>query len=368
MKTGIQMQDLTTEIKRQQVNKKDFIASNSQVKFTAMTGELEALIDMEDQETHKFSLTDHAHNQLASYLGINRTYYDKMREHEPQLLALNLNQWFSRTEKPFDFNSSNRMVRTLDGKIRAFLSDSYLRIDNYDILIALWPVFSQFPELQFESMNITENHMYLKAVTPKRSVEVRKGDIIQAGITITNSETGDGSFKVVPMTYRLWCLNGATHTEYGQTLKRTHRGAKQALGIQTFRTFGKETLSLLEQALLEEMRNSVRSILSADWLQAVGAKMEKATTLDLTDADKAVEVLTNRKLVSEAEGELILRNYIKHSHNNGETLYGLFNAVTRSAQDESLSYTRATELEALGDKVLDMYGTFAKLERQLANA
>jgi len=357
MKTGIKMTELTTEIKRQQVTKLDFIAPTMSITFTGM-GEFAALIDMGDGNTNRFTITAHAHNQLAAYLGINKTYYQKMLQNEQGLLAVNLNQWFQRTELPNDHGNANRMVRTVDGKIRAFLSDSYLRIDNYDILIALWPVFQEYPDLDFQSVNITENQMYLKVTSPKNTFEVRKGDIVQAGVSITNSETGMGSFKIQPMTYRLWCLNGCTHEERGDTIKRTHRGSVQGVGVQGFRTFSNPRNSILSEEMLTLMQTSVRNVLSGDWMQKIADKMKHATTIHIADPVKAVEILTKRKMVSDAEGDLILQNYLKYSYNNGETLYGLFNAVTRSSQD-SEDYTRATELEALGDTVLDMYHAFA---------
>ena len=366
MKTGIALENLTKEIKRQQAAKLDFIVPNNKVTFTNMGGRFEALIDMGDDTTHRFGLTAHAHNQLASYIGINKNYYQKMLQYESGLLAISLNQWFQRQSPEngekiaLPFGDSNRMVRTLDGNIRAFLSDSYLRIDNYDVMTALWPVFQEFPELQFESVNVTENNFYLKVVSPKKTFEVKEGDIVQAGVVITNSETGTGSFKIQPMTFRLWCLNGCTHAIMGDAIKRTHRGSIQLQGVQQFRAYGKDQYSLLETEMIENIRNSVRNVLSGMWMEHVAEKMQHATTVKIADPEKAVQILTNRKLVSEAEGELIMRNYLKHAYYNGETVYGLFNAVTRSSQDVD-NYTRASELEALGDSVLDMYATFAKV-------
>jgi uncharacterized protein (TIGR00255 family) len=49
-----------------------------------------------------------------------------MLQEDPELLAANVNNWFH--DQP-----QRRMVRTLDGKARAFLSDSYRTIDNLDV-------------------------------------------------------------------------------------------------------------------------------------------------------------------------------------------------------------------------------------------
>ena len=53
-----------------------------------------------------------AHRQIGSALGIPAKYYDKMRAENPELLAQNVNSWFTMTPQ-------KRMVRTLDGNARA---------------------------------------------------------------------------------------------------------------------------------------------------------------------------------------------------------------------------------------------------------
>lgn len=38
--------------------------------------------------------------------------------------------------------------------------------------------------------------MYIKVVTPRLSFEVKKGDIVQGGIVLSNSEVGEGAVKI----------------------------------------------------------------------------------------------------------------------------------------------------------------------------
>ena len=38
------------------------------------------------------------------------------------------------------------MVRTLDGNARAFLSDRYRRLDNYDLLAHVLPMLRELPD------------------------------------------------------------------------------------------------------------------------------------------------------------------------------------------------------------------------------
>lgn len=50
--------------------------------------------------------------------------------------------------------------------------------------------------------------MYIKVVNERIQTEVVPGDIVQAGILISNSEVGMGSVSVKPLIYRLVCTNG----------------------------------------------------------------------------------------------------------------------------------------------------------------
>ena len=50
--------------------------------------------------------------------------------------------------------------------------------------------------------------MYIKVVNPRLQADVVPGDVVQAGVIISNSETGLGSVTIQPLIYRLVCSNG----------------------------------------------------------------------------------------------------------------------------------------------------------------
>ena len=105
------------------------------------------------------------------------------------------------------------MLRTLDGSARAYLSNRYRRIDNIDIAGVTLPILGGLPDIRFESCQITESRMYIKAVNPRLQAEVSPGDIVQAGVIISNSEVGLGSVSIQPLIYRLVCSNGMVVNE-----------------------------------------------------------------------------------------------------------------------------------------------------------
>jgi len=51
---------------------------------------------------------------------------------------------------------------------------------------------------RIESCELTDTRMYIKVVNERIQTEVVPGDIVQAGILISNSEVGMGSVSVKP--------------------------------------------------------------------------------------------------------------------------------------------------------------------------
>ena len=349
MKKGLTIDKLAAEVTRQQNAKRDFVLDTRDLRFNAMTGKLNVMIEQPNGETEIFGLTEDAHQQIGNYLGMNQKYYQKMMIHEPGLLAVNVNQWFQRTEKPF--NAEPRMVRVLDNNMRAFLSNRYQRIDNFDLLSALMPVFQEFPGLRFESSSLTDREMFLKVFWPGNQKEVQKGDVIQAGCVIRNSETGYASTSVKPMSLRLWCLNGATHDEYGA--KKVHRGKRIDVSETSYELFTDETLAMSDKAFIMQIRDLVKSTLQGVWLDTVIRQMQQAQGIPVEDPKVVIQELSKRFLFSDTEQELTLEHFFRDLSQNGQTQYGIFNAVTRMAQDAE-TYERATELEEIGGQILTM--------------
>jgi hypothetical protein len=154
MKAGKTLTELAQELERQSETKKDYIASTESLEMTN-TGEMA----IEGDTRQEFEIADHAHTQISARLDIPAKYYNRMRAQAPKLLAANVNEWFH--QKP-----ERRMVRTLDGRMRAFLSERYRRLDNYDLAAAVLPVLKDMGEgLKIVSTELTASRMYIKALT-----------------------------------------------------------------------------------------------------------------------------------------------------------------------------------------------------------
>ena len=341
MKTALSIQQFTTEINRQQNAKRDFVAPLENIQFSALGGNVRILGLDKDENAPAFGVTEHAHNQLGVYMGMNSKYYDKCLINAPSLLTTNLNHWFQ------DAGQKKMLFRTLDGQVRGFLSDRYQRIDNFDLVQSLFPVFKEFPSLRFESAYLSPDKMYMKIFFPSTTREVKVGDSIMAGITIRNSETGMGSVDVKPMSLRLICLNGAVHDEY--STKRVHRGKRLENNSETYELFTDETLRLSDQAFILQVRDIVRGTMQGVWLDKVVNQMKLAAGIKFDDPKAQVEEVTRKFGLFDDEQELVLSSFFNEADMSA---YGLFNAVTFTAQNKDISYERASELEEIGGEVL----------------
>lgn len=197
MKYGRSLQELAIELDRQAKVKKDYVATAGAMQMTAVNENFDLVIG-----NTPFQLNENAHRQLGLQLKIPAPYYERMRAENPGLLMANVNGWFQQSP------DTRRMVRTLDGTARAILSDRYRRIDNYEVAQTVLPIISEMQGARIESCELTDTRMYIKVVNERIQTEVVPGDIVQAGILISNSEVGMGSVSVKPLIYRLVCTNG----------------------------------------------------------------------------------------------------------------------------------------------------------------
>lgn len=125
MKAGRSLMDLAAELQRQATAKKDFLADTRALTARAASGGI-----VLDGINGGLEIQPTAHAQLADALAIPRTYYDRLLTASPDLLAENVNHWLHA-------EPARKLVRTLDGKARAFLSDRYRPLDNFDLWACL---------------------------------------------------------------------------------------------------------------------------------------------------------------------------------------------------------------------------------------
>jgi hypothetical protein len=264
-----------------------------------------------------------------------------MMDDAPALLSENVNHWFkTQPEK--------RMVRTLDGNARAFLSNRYRTLDNYDLLQSALPILQEH-DCQVVSTEVTESRMYLKALFPKVETEVTKGDVVQAGLVISNSEIGAGSLRVEPLIYRLVCLNGMISNT---SMKKYHVGRGNGTSFEDIQeVLTDKTRQISDAAFWMQVQDIIRAAFNRDLFMGEVEKLRKSTERKITgDPVAAVEELKKQFRFNDRQGSDILQHLIR----GGDlSQWGIANAVTRTATDQA-DYDVATDLERAGGKIVEL--------------
>jgi len=180
--------------------------------------------------------------------------------------------------------------------------------------------------------------------------EVRKGDPIQAGFVISNSEVGMGSVSAFPYLVRLACLNGAVYQDFGK--RKYHIGRAGGNGEEdAYELFTDETLKADDEAFWLKMRDIVLACIEESRFEVIIDRMRQIDGVRLEDPVHAVAEISNKYALTEAEQNGVLRQLIEGGI--GMTGYGLSNAVTALA-GELEDYDRATELETIGANIITL--------------
>lgn len=339
MKQGRALSEVLTELQRQNAAKQDYIGTAEAFRLDDNGSTFRIGDD------HSFGTTQLFHRQVASALGIPAKYYDMMQKHKPDLLADNVNTWFSD-------KGNSYMVRTLDygtGQVaRALLSDRYRRIDNLEIASAILPLFAGQNGMEVMSCEVTENRMYIKIVNHRLEMAC-VGDIVQAGVIISNSEVGLGAVSVQPLIYTLACTNGMICPSYGE--RRTHVGRASKATDDGYEIYSDETREADDRAFMLKLRDATLAAIEEARFRQIVGKLEESAGAKITGRVQDVIELTGKAYdLNQPEQDSILNYLIQ----GGDlSLYGLSNAITRASQDVE-SYDRATTLEGIGWQVATM--------------
>ncbi len=364
MKQGRTLQDLAIELDRQNESKRDFIGDTRKFEVVPVnakkTGEenghpvfkhtgVQLSIPTNGDST-LFPIERNAHAQISARLSIPKRYYDDMLKEAPELLATNINHWFQ--NKP-----DQRMIRTLDGRARAYLSDRYRRLDNFDLANAVLPVLQEADTtIRIESTEVTERRLYIKAIFPQIEGEIKVpnkvGDVVQSGVVISNSEIGQGSLKIEPLLFRLVCLNGMITAT---ALNKYHTGrAIDSAEEGAMEIFRDATMEADDKAFYLKVQDIVRASLNdVAFKKAIEAVEVAAGRIVDIPPVQVIERTADRFGLAEGERQGVLEHLIR---GNDMSAWGLTNAITRASQDVE-SYDRATEMERIGGRVIEMAQT-----------
>jgi hypothetical protein len=254
-----------------------------------------------------------------------------MAEEEPELLTQNVNTWLAS-------NGKAHLLRILDGRVRAVMSSSYLRLDNYDLFYQAVPAIRAANATLLKA-DLTDEHMYIRAIAPDfrerihrqlDGAELGSGHVIRHRegepdadevcplLTIRNSEVGRGGLSVKAGFFRFSCSNGL-HVE--TELFRVHLGDRQSEGAYV----SSETRVLKDQAFWSEVSDAIKAVFSPAKFAEMVAMANQAASTELADPQDAVAQIVTNYGMSDDDRQSILNSLIS---GGDTTVWGLLNAVT----------------------------------------
>ena len=347
-KLGLNINELAQKITDQAEKKVDMVVDSRSMQLLPVEQDdvtTNAPVLMSIDDSKQMEITPTAHRQLATRLQIPYAYYERVMNNNPVLLAENVNNWLGQTQ-------NKRMIRTYqsDGStvwdlMRADLSNKYLTFDNEDVAEAVLPVMFD-EKLEIISSNVTEKKLYIKAVTDKLTGEIEKGDVVRGGVIVSNSEVGFGSVNVQAFIERLVCMNGMIAET---SFKRRHIGSSHDITD----LLSRDTLNKTSDALVGQVQDVVRNVLSNEGFNNVLGKLRETTETEIAKPIDAVEIIQKQFKFTDDEKDSVLNHLIK---GGDTTKWGLTNAVTRTSQDLE-DYDRATEFERFGWDVANLSNT-----------
>jgi len=353
------LEALLTEVQRQNTVKKDFVASTQDNVRMVEAPDLPlgvAVVMKKDgaAELERFTISEHAHKQIAARLTIPSRYYMRLLQDHRDLVIHQVNALFER-------EPASRLFRTLDGTLRAFLSDRYLRLDNKDVLEQTLPAIVKGDlETKLLSTNVGENKMNVKVLFTgdelAHEVTSRTKDgsprIIRPGFRMSNSETGSGTLAIEGFFYDGYCLNGCVYGKIDAfSFKRTHLGGRLIEGAN-FEVISDESRELEDKAIISQVSDVMKSMANPEFAQTMVDRLRATTESgDVKSPVGAVDLAVKELDLREEEKESILTTFIE---DRDYSQWGLASAVTAVANKDDTTYERACELENVGANIIDL--------------
>ena len=339
MKKGHDVRQIVQQINKDVKSKKDYIVTLNALEVTTSNNTYPNLefTDAPDQ----YSLTDHSMNQLCGKLEIGTQYLRKCLPVSQELVAHNLNFWIKNTK------SKELMVRTIERDsdelpniARAVCSNRYKRIDN-DVVVTHSLNKLMDLGLDIKYVNYDRDTLNVTAVNPKVEGEVSKGDVVQSGVTITNSEIGSGSLMIQPFIYRLVCTNGMVAPRYLNKFYSKHVGKIIIDPSQDDQYI----------TIIDKMQKQIDLVNDNEVWKESFQKLQDSTKQTI-NSHQIVE-LAKKQGVTESERAQIferLNHYVGDTFTT--TKYDLANAITNLGNDEEKSDQRARFFQELGGLIV----------------
>lgn len=294
------------------------------------------------------SLHNHALRQVAERAHMPSAYMEyllsqktKVGEEEDFWGAENVAAIFNDTFK-HNLSDDRFLTRSVDNQVRGFLSDRFRRLDSRIIFDAVAESCAKVGALPYEGY-VSETKVGLQAILPN-VYEPIPGEIMAYGMSIENSDFGNGALNVLFFLLRLVCLNGAI----GQTgMRKVHLGKRLEDNVE----WSSETYKLDTKTIASAVKDLVLSTLSAERLEAGQEAVRRAYEDTLTENRRAAVVEILKKSLIKSDMDRVIEKFNEPDVEllpPGNNVWRMSNAVSWLANQQTDDEKRLEIMKVAG--------------------
>lgn len=305
-----------------------------------------------------YEATGWAHGQIAEKLDIPKRYYDKMLAQEPSLLAQNVNTWRLRSGPNAE---QNNLIRIMNGTVRAFVSDRFRALDNYEVLVAVAKAaLDVAPSIACKRAYVTERSMHVELVDSSAVYYIDpqgNADPYYPALSIVNSEVGYRAFEIRASFWRQVCSNGLMR-EFG--FRQVHLGGRAEEGDY----WSQRTIDLSNRKTMSQIQDFVAAAFAPMYIERGINELRGLKEKRIEQPVKFVEASQRILNLTEKETDSILKLL------EGNTQYDYVQALTATAQmhitpDAETQPERKTELEQIAGELMEKPHKWNEIERAI---
>jgi len=322
----------------------DRLVRGDALQFRAADNLPEILITVPDREQAKVDQTLHrnAIYQMAQTTDMPVKFLDSLQAvAEPwgrELLAHNLQTVFN-----CRFQRKRYLLRSLQQEVRGFLSDSYRRIDSRPVVEAFATAVQEKGALPYEGY-VTDTKIAIQAIMHE-VYEPVPGEVVAYGLSLENSDFGNGALSVRAYLLRIWCTNLAITQE---EMRQVHLGKR----LDESMIYSERTYELDAQATVSTLKDVIQRQLNAEQLQQHMDLIRRANDRPV-DANQARDLL--RKALQKHEADSVAEAYNSADTVNmpaGNSMWRLSNAISWVA-GKTEDAERKLEISKLAGQILN---------------
>lgn len=360
---------LVAELDRQRASRVDFVASAADLRVIPLAipnlpAPVPALApapgnaQVGEWLTAPTPISRRAYDQLATRLSpsVPTRFARDLFTTSPAIASNLLNDLSS-------LGGGRRLIRCLDNKVRAVLSDKYRIFDDYDIALTTLDAIrasegtvldcvasdSRF-DIRFTATHMIEHipetrggdgnaeHISRTTLDPNQFKHLGLGAVCPF-VRVSHSSVGEGGLSVSYGILRLFCLNGAITD---RVLNQIHIGAATNVGL-----LSEETVAADSKAIMLKCRDLIQASLKPETFRSVVSSAKAAASDYVVAPSSAVQNIVSSSHLTDTDREGILQYFLRDYDQNR---WGLAQAVSRYAQD--VDADKAVELESVSGSLI----------------